>query len=225
MISQFKNQSLAATKRKIQSETDNIKQEVEYMNSEATMAEEKAKNAMMDAAKLAEELRAEQDMTIKIENERKAIEAQVKDLQIRLDEAETNALKNGKKVAQKLETRIRELEGELDGEQRRLTDCVKNLRKNERKIKDLDFQSEEDKKQQLNMQELVDRLQNKIRNFKKQIEEAEEIAAMNLSKFRKAQCELEEAEERADLNEHALSKCRVVGRSNTPSYDSRGGFY
>ncbi|XP_040566481.1 myosin-3 [Lepeophtheirus salmonis] len=219
------NQSLAATKRKIQSETDNIKQEVEYMNSEATMAEEKAKNAMMDAAKLAEELRAEQDMTIKIENERKAIEAQVKDLQIRLDEAETNALKNGKKVAQKLETRIRELEGELDGEQRRLTDCVKNLRKNERKIKDLDFQSEEDKKQQLNMQELVDRLQNKIRNFKKQIEEAEEIAAMNLSKFRKAQCELEEAEERADLNEHALSKCRVVGRSNTPSYDSRGGFY
>ena len=40
-----------------------------------------------------------------------------------------------------------------------------------------------------------------LRNFKKQIEEAEEIAAMNLAKFRKSQAELEEAEERADLTE------------------------
>ncbi len=35
----------------------------------------------------------------------------------------------------------------------------------------------------------------------KQIEEAEEIAALNLAKFRKAQQELEQSEERADLSE------------------------
>merc|ERR1712038_599841 len=33
---------------------------------------------------------------------------------------------------------------------------------------------------------------NKIKTYKKQIEEAEEIAALNLAKFRKAQQELEE---------------------------------
>ena len=49
------------------------------------------------------------------------------------------------------------------------------------------LQSEEDQKHQAHMQELVDKLQTKLRNFKKQIEEAEEIAALNLSKFRKAQ--------------------------------------
>ena len=37
------------------------------------------------------------------------------------------------------------------------------------------------------MQELVDRLQNKLRAFKRQIEEAEEIAALNLAKYRKTQ--------------------------------------
>ena len=37
------------------------------------------------------------------------------------------------------------------------------------------------------MQDLVEKLQNKLRNFKRQIEEAEEIAALNLAKYRKAQ--------------------------------------
>ena len=47
------------------------------------------------------------------------------------------------------------------------------------------------------MQALIDQLQGKIKSYKKQIEEAEEIAALNLAKFRKAQQELEECEERA----------------------------
>ena len=37
------------------------------------------------------------------------------------------------------------------------------------------------------MQELVDKLQTKLRNYKRQIEEAEEIAALNLAKYRKTQ--------------------------------------
>ena len=51
------------------------------------------------------------------------------------------------------------------------------------------------------MQELVDKLQNKVKSYKKQIEEAKEIAALNLAKFRKVQADLESSEERADINE------------------------
>lgn len=61
------------------------------------------------------------------------------------------------------------------------------------------------------MQDLVDKLQQKIKTYKRQIEEAEEIAALNLAKFRKAQQELEEAEERADLAEQAVGKLRTKG--------------
>ena len=64
---------------------------------------------------------------------------------------------------------------------------------------------------------MVDQLQAKIKSYKKQIEEAEEIAAMNLAKFRKAQQETEEAEERADLSEQALAKYRAMGRGSTPN--------
>ena len=56
------------------------------------------------------------------------------------------------------------------------------------------------------MQELVDKLQNKVKSYKKQIEEAEEIAALNLAKFRKVQADLESSEERADINEQVATQ-------------------
>jgi septal ring factor EnvC (AmiA/AmiB activator) len=57
-----------------------------------------------------------------------------------VDEVETAALKQGRKVCSKLEAKIKELESELDQEQRRLTDTTKSLRKSERRIKELEFQ-------------------------------------------------------------------------------------
>ena len=68
-------------------------------------------------------------------------------------------------------------------------------------MKELGFQQDEDKKNQDRMGELAGKLQQKIRTYKQQIEEAEEIAALNLAKFRKAQQELEETSERAALAE------------------------
>jgi len=118
------------------------------------------------------------------------------------------ALKGGKKAIAKLEERIRQLEGELDGEQRRHADAQKSLRKNERRIKELTFQADEDRKNHERMQDLVDKLQQKIKTYKRQIEEAEEIAALNLAKYRKAQTDLEDAEERSEVNDAALTKVR-----------------
>ena len=50
-------------------------------------------------------------------------------------------------------------------------------------------------------QGLIDQLQGKIRTYKKQIEEAEEIAALNLAKFRQVQGNLGDTSERADVTE------------------------
>ena len=58
------------------------------------------------------------------------------------------------------------------------------------------------------MSDLATKLQQKIKTYKKQIEEAEEIAALNLAKYRKAQQELEETEERSKLAENQLTANR-----------------
>ncbi|XP_046620907.1 myosin heavy chain, muscle isoform X14 [Neodiprion virginianus] len=209
------NASISAAKRKLESELQTLHSDLDELLNEAKNSEEKAKKAMVDAARLADELRAEQDHAQTQEKLRKALETQIKELQVRLDEAEANALKGGKKAIQKLEQRVRELENELDGEQRRHADAQKNLRKSERRIKELSFQADEDRKNHERMQDLVDKLQQKIKTYKRQIEEAEEIAALNLAKFRKAQQELEEAEERADLAEQAIAKFRTKGRGGS----------
>merc|ERR1712173_301792 len=150
-----------------------------------------------------------------LEREKRLLDAQVKDMQARVDEAQTNALKGGKKAMTRMDTRIRELESELDAENRRNADSLKNLRKSERKIKELSYSQDEDRKNHERMQGLIDQLQGKIKPYKKQIEEAEEIAAMNLAKFRQAQANLAEAEERADLNEQALGKLKAKGRAGS----------
>merc|ERR1712071_483196 len=119
--------SSSAAKRKLESELQTLHADLDEMLNEAKNSEEKAKKAMVDAARLADELRAEQEHA----------------------------------------------------------------------------QSQE------RMQDLVDKLQQKIKTYKRQIEEAEEIAALNLAKFRKAQQELEEADERADLADQAVAKLRA----------------
>merc|ERR1711934_448105 len=207
------NQAIAGAKRKLESEMGTLHGDLDEMASEAHLSEEKAKKAMVDAARLADELRMEQEAALACERDRKLFECQVKDVQQRLDEAEANALKGGKKAMNKMEGRVRELESESDAEARRGGDAVKNLRKSERRIKEMTYASDEDRKNHERMQALIDQLQSKIKSYKKQIEEAEEIAALNLAKYRNAHAQLSDAEERADLNEQALAKTKTRGKS------------
>ena len=189
--------------------------DLDEMSSESRMSEEKAQRAMIDAARLADELRSEQELAQALEREKRLLEAHVKDMQARVDEAQTNALKGGKKAMTRMDTRIRELESEMDAENRRNADSLKNLRKSERKIKELTYSQEEDRKNHERMQGLIDQLQGKIKSYKKQIEEAEEIAALNLAKYRQVQSNLAGATERADVSEQALAKAKARSRASS----------
>ena len=183
------------------------------MLNESRIAEEKAKKAMIDAARLADELRCEQDVAMNLEKDKKLLEAQCKDAGGRADEAEVNALKGGRKAMIKMETRIRELESDLDAETRRNNDTCKNLRKSERSIKELAFAADEDKKNHERMQALIDQLQGKVKSYKKQIEEAEEIAALNLAKYRQVAGALGDASANADEREQAAAMRKARARS------------
>merc|ERR1712241_173331 len=179
------NTALINQKRKLEAELQQVQGEVEESVSECRNAEEKAKKAITDAAMMAEELKKEQDQSSHLERMKKNMETSVKDLQVRLDEAEQVALKGGKKQVQKLEGKCREIEAELESEQRRTAEGIKSTRKLERKVKEITYQAEEDKKNLTRVQELVDKLQVKVKTYKRQAEEAEEVANSNLSKYRK----------------------------------------
>uniref|UniRef100_A0A673G381 Myosin-7 n=1 Tax=Sinocyclocheilus rhinocerous TaxID=307959 RepID=A0A673G381_9TELE len=152
----------------------------------------------------------------KIKRMKKNMEQTIKDLQHRLDEAEQIAMKGGKKQVQKLEARVRELECEVEAEQKKSSESIKGIRKYERRIKELTYQTEEDRKNIARLQDLVDKLQLKVKAYKRAAEEAEEQANIHLGKFRKLQHELDEVEERADIAESQVNKLRAKSRDVGP---------
>lgn len=72
----------------------------------------------------------------------------------------------------KLEERIRSLEQDFDAEQRRHQETQKSHARAERRIKELEFQVEEDKKNCERLTDLAEKLQNKLRVYKRQAEES-----------------------------------------------------
>ncbi|XP_051835143.1 myosin-7B [Antechinus flavipes] len=206
------NTGLVSQKKKLEADVSQLSSEVEEAVQESREAEEKAKKAITDAAMMAEELKKEQDTSAHLERMKKTLEQTVRELQVRLDEAEQVALRGGKKQVQKLEAKVRELELELDGEQKKNVEAQKGIRKHERRVKELSYQAEEDRKNLARMQDLIEKLQSKVKSYKRQFEEAEQQANSNLVKYRKAQHELDDAEERADIAETQVNKLRARTR-------------
>merc|ERR1712223_1498481 len=201
-------------KRQLESSIHTLQAEVDGMLVAAKNAEEKSKKAMVDAARLADELRAEQEHVSTLGTGKNSLSNALGELEGRLSDAENAALKGGKTAMAKLEGKIRELEAELASTQSRTGEATKAFQRAERKAKELAFAQGEDKKNQDRMSELASKLQGKIKTYKQQIEEAEVIAALNLAKFRQAQTNLADAEERSDLNDQALAKIKAKGRAS-----------
>ncbi|XP_042197192.1 myosin-16-like [Callorhinchus milii] len=207
------HQTIVTIKRKLEYDFQQLTSTYEEMIHEFRVADEKAKKAMVDVTRMSEELRQEQDHCMHLEKIKKNQELHLKDLMIKLEEAEQMAIKGGRRIIQKLETRVKELETELDVEQKRHVETVKVLHKNDRRLKELVFQTEEDHKTNQRMQELVEKLQGKLKSYKRQIEESEEQANQSLTKYRKTVHELDDAEERAGIAESALNKLRTRSRA------------
>ena len=197
-------------KRNVESTIHTLQADMDDLLGQAKNAEEKSKRAMVDAARLADELRAEQDHANTEERNKRALDTQLGELETRLGEAEANAMATSKSAMSKMEMKIHELEVELGNVQSRTQEYYKGYTKTERKVKEIMFQQDEDKKNQERMSELATKLQAKIKTYKQQIEEAEEIAALNLAKYRKSHQEFEETEERARMAEVELSATRFT---------------
>ena len=65
-------------------------------------------------------------------------------LKVKLEDAENNSIKHGKKMIGRLEEKIRELVAELDNEERRRSEALKNLKKTERGVNEYLYRANED---------------------------------------------------------------------------------
>ena len=164
------NSRAGAEKRHVEGALHTMQAEIDDMLHQAKNSEEKAKKAMVDAARLADELRSEQDHVSVLSKSKRSLESQMAEMENRLADANENAMRGGKNSMAKLESRIRELEIELGNVQSHTGDNMKGHQKAERKIKELQFQNDEDKKNQDSMSKLATKLNQRIKTYKTEIE-------------------------------------------------------
>merc|ERR1719187_1847918 len=101
------NSKASAEKRHVEGLVHTMHAEIDDMLQQAKNSEEKAKKAMVDAARLADELRAEQDHVNTQSKAKRSLETQLLELENRLAEANENAIRGGRAAMAKLENRIR----------------------------------------------------------------------------------------------------------------------
>ena len=101
---------------------------------------------MQECSRLEEELIQEQEKCYKEMNSRREAESKMKEAIIRAENAEMALSQGGRKLVEQLETKIIDLEEELEIERKRSRDAVKMSRQAERNLKDLEYQSQEEKR-------------------------------------------------------------------------------
>merc|ERR1712203_304021 len=215
------NVNLSSVKTKLEKDLSLVQHNYEDMARELKLADDRANKAANDAQHFEGLLREESVKVQKLDNVKKALETEVKNMTIRIEEIETTAISSSKRTIQKMEMRIVELEEFLSKEKAMHVETTTHLHKKERSVKELLLQSEEDRKNILILQESLERLNEKIKMYKRQLEEQEAISNSNIMRVKKFQRELESSEARANEAESSLNSFRSQQRVFAAAAESR----
>merc|ERR1719391_1117553 len=202
------NQNLGQIKIKIEKDLAAVTRDYQDIAKELKLADDRANKAGADAGHFESLLREEQNKIVKIDSAKKALENEVRSLCVRLEEIETNSVATSKRTIQKMEVRIQELEVMINEEKKAHSVSMSEVQVKSRQIKELILQSKEDRKNIIILQESLDKLNEKIKMYKRQLEEQEGISNANIMRVKKFQRELECAENRAEEAESTLNQFR-----------------
>nr|CAD7570056.1 unnamed protein product [Timema californicum] len=207
------NVNLSSSKSKIEQELSVLASDYDEVTRELRVSDERFQRVQVELKHTVEVLHEEQERIVKIDAIKKSLEIEVKNLSVRLEEVEANAIVGGKRIISKLESRIRDIELELDEEKRRHAETLKILRKKERSYKEIIIQSEEDRQNISLLQETLDKVNQKVNIYKRQLQETEGMSQQSVTRSRRFQRELEAAEDRADTAESNLHLIRAKHRT------------
>ncbi|ODN04184.1 Paramyosin, short form [Orchesella cincta] len=175
------NVNLASHRTKLEQELSIISSDYDEVSKELKLSDERYQKVSVEYTRTVDILHEEQERVVKIESIKKSLEIEVKNLSVRLEEVEANALVNGKRIISKLEGRLRDLEMELDEEKRRHSETIKILRKKERHVKEIMISIEEQNQQIALLQEALDKVGHKANCTRGSSKSRKSLAATNVT--------------------------------------------
>ncbi|XP_015265686.1 PREDICTED: myosin-9 [Gekko japonicus] len=204
-------------KRRLEARIAQLEEELEEEQSNTELMNDRFKKANLQIDQINTDLNAERSNAQKNENARQQLERQNKELKAKLQEMESAVKSKYKSSITALEAKIAQLEEQLDSETKERQAASKQVRRTEKKLKDVLLQVEDERRNAEQHKDQADKVNVRLKQLKRQLEEAEEEAQRSNAARRKLQRELEDVTETADaMNREVSSLKSKLRRGDLP---------
>ncbi|XP_069712750.1 myosin-9 [Phaenicophaeus curvirostris] len=204
-------------KRRLEARIAQLEEELEEEQGNTEIINDRLKKANLQIDQMNADLNAERSNAQKNENARQQMERQNKELKLKLQEMESAVKSKYKATITALEAKIAQLEEQLDMETKERQAASKQVRRAEKKLKDILLQVDDERRNAEQFKDQADKANIRLKQLKRQLEEAEEEAQRANASRRKLQRELEDATETADaMNREVSSLKSKLRRGDMP---------
>ncbi|NXG37562.1 MYH9 protein, partial [Dromaius novaehollandiae] len=204
-------------KRRLEARIAQLEEELEEEQGNTEIINDRLKKANLQIDQMNADLNAERSNAQKNENARQQMERQNKELKLKLQEMESAVKSKYKATITALEAKIVQLEEQLDMETKERQAASKQVRRAEKKLKDILLQVDDERRNAEQYKDQADKANMRLKQLKRQLEEAEEEAQRANAYRRKLQRELEDATETADaMNREVSSLKSKLRRGDLP---------
>uniref|UniRef100_A0A4W6FJ67 Myosin-9 n=1 Tax=Lates calcarifer TaxID=8187 RepID=A0A4W6FJ67_LATCA len=203
--SNTKNSQLADEKRRLEARITQLEEELEEEQLNTEMVNDRLRRTTLQTEQLTTELAAERGNSQRLEGARSQMDRQNKELKLKLQELESTIKSKYKSSITTLEAKIAQLEEQLDIESKERQQAARLARRTEKKLKEVMLQVDDERRNTDQYKDQADKLNSRMRQLKRQLEEAEEEVTRANACRRKLQRELEDANESADAMNREVS--------------------
>ncbi|XP_008585579.1 PREDICTED: myosin-9 [Galeopterus variegatus] len=204
-------------KRRLEARIAQLEEELEEEQGNTELVNDRLKKANLQIDQINTDLNLERSHAQKNENARQQLERQNKELKVKLQEMEGTVKSKFKASITALEAKIAQLEEQLDNETKERQAACKQVRRAEKKLKDVLLQVDDERRNAEQYKDQADKASTRLKQLKRQLEEAEEEAQRANASRRKLQRELEDATETADaMNREVSSLKNKLRRGDLP---------
>ncbi|XP_033215073.1 myosin heavy chain, non-muscle isoform X1 [Belonocnema kinseyi] len=179
-------------KRRLEARIATLEEELEEEQSNSEILMDRARKGQITVEQLTTDLGTERSTTQKLESQRMLLERQNKELKAKLAELETAQRAKTKATIQALESKINNLDEQLETEAKERFAQQKINRKLDKKLKELSLQLEDERRNADQYKEQMEKVNTRMKSLKRQLDESEEEISRHKALKRKAQREMDD---------------------------------
>ncbi|XP_060548789.1 myosin-10-like isoform X6 [Pantherophis guttatus] len=213
--------ALLDEKRHLEARIAQLEEELDEEQSNMELMNDRYRKLSMQVETITTELAAERSFSQKTENARQQLERQNKDLRAKLGEMDSSVKSKYKLAIATLESKVAQLEEQLEQESRERMLSGKLVRRAEKKLKEVLLQVDEERRNADQYKDQVEKGHLRLKQLKRQLEEAEEEASRANASRRRMQRELEDVTESAESMNREVTSLRNRLRRTPLSFTSR----